>query len=80
MEALIVALFALAAVVVLEAGYWIAISLARWAPIVAVGALSGWLAGRHGVNGAEAIGVGVLASLLARHLMRLRHIYDGDFL
>ncbi len=81
MEALIVALFALAAIVLLDAGYWIAISLARWAPLVAIGALAGWLANRHGVDALEAIGVGVLASLLARHLMRPRHTYDdGDFL
>ena len=60
MEALIIALFALLAIVLLEAGYWIAIALARWAPVIAAGALVGWLAQRHGADQLEALGLGVL--------------------
>jgi hypothetical protein len=40
MEALILSLFALLAIVLLEAGSWIAIALARWAPVIATGALA----------------------------------------
>jgi hypothetical protein len=34
MEALVVACAALVAVVLIDAGYWIAVSLARWAPVM----------------------------------------------
>lgn len=43
MEALIVAAFALLAFVLLDAGYWIAMSLVRWTPVIAAGALVGCL-------------------------------------
>lgn len=72
MEALILALFALFAIVLLEAGYWIAISLARWTPIIAAGALVGWLAHRYGADHVEALGLAALACLIARHLLRPR--------
>lgn len=80
MEALIVAAFTLLAIVLLEAGYWIAMSLVRWAPIVAAATLAGWLAHRLGAERLEALGVAALAFLLARHLLRRRwhdHYDDG---
>lgn len=76
MEALIVALFALFAIVLLEAGYWIAIALARWALVIAVGALAGWLANRHGAEPLEALLLGVIVCLIARHLLKPRWRYD----
>lgn len=60
MEALIVSPFALFAIVLLRAGYWIAIAIARWAPVIAAGALAGWLAGRYRAQTLEALGLGVL--------------------
>jgi hypothetical protein len=78
MEALIVALFALAAIVILDAGYWIAISLVRWSPIIAAGALVGWIARHQGADAFEALGLGVLAALLARQAAR-RHWRLLDF-
>jgi len=76
MEALIVSLFALLAIVLLEAGYWIALALARWSPVIAAGALAGWLAGRHGADHLEALGLGALTCLIARHLLRPRWRYE----
>lgn len=76
MEALIVAIAALAVLVLIDAGYWIAISLARWSPVIAVGVLTGWLAHDHGAESLEALGVGFLASVIARHFMRPRFIHD----
>ena len=70
MEAVIVALFALLAIVLLDACYWIAISLARWAPVIAVGALAGWVAHRHGVEPLEVLGVAIFACLVTRHMLR----------
>lgn len=78
MDALIVAIAALAALVLIDAGYWIAISLARWSPVIAAGVLAGWLAQHHGAQSLEALGIGFLASLVARHFLRPRYIYDDD--
>jgi hypothetical protein len=79
MEALIVALFALAVTVLLEAGYWIALALTRWSPVLVAGVFVCWLANRHGFANLEAIGLGVLACLLVRHLVLRRDRY-GDFI
>ena len=80
MEALIVAIAALAALVLIDAGYWIAISLMRWSPVIAAGAVAGWLAHHHGVQSLEALGIGFVASVAARHFMRPRFISDDrDF-
>lgn len=68
MEGLIVALFALVAIVFLEAGYRIAVSLLRWAPAMAAGALVGWLTHRHGIDPLVAMGLAILACLAARRL------------
>jgi len=78
MEALIVALFALAAIVLVDAGYWIALSLMRWTPIIAVGGLAAWFTGEHGAHALEALAIGAVTSLLARHLLRRRYFYDAD--
>ena len=70
MEALIIALAALAAVVLLDAGYWIAVSLIRWSPVLIVGAAIGWFAHREGLGPIEALAAGALASIAVRHLLR----------
>lgn len=72
MEALNVALFALAAIVLLDAIYCIAMRLARWAPVIAVGVLIGWLAHRQGTEPLEALGLAILACLAARHMLCTR--------
>lgn len=77
MEALIVAIAALAVLVLVDAGYWIAISLVRWSPVVAIGVLAGWLALQNGVQSLEALGIGFVASVVARHCLRTRFIDDA---
>jgi hypothetical protein len=70
MEALIVALFALLAIVLIEAGYAIALALIQWTPVLAAATLMGWLAHRHGIEPLETIGVAIATSVLARHVVR----------
>lgn len=70
MEALVVALAALVALVLIDAGYWIAVSLVRWSPVIIVGAALGWLAVREGMAPAQALIMSVLASIVVRHLSR----------
>ena len=71
MEALVVAIAALAALVLIDAGYWIAVSLIRWAPVIVLGAAMGWFAARTGLAPMEALIVGALASMLMHHLRRV---------
>lgn len=78
MEALIVAIAALAVLVLIDAGYWIAISLVRWSPAIIAGVLAGWLAHHHGAERLEALGIGFLASVVARHVLRPRFISDDN--
>ena len=78
MEALIVAVAALAVLVLVDAGYWIAISLVRWSPVIAAGVIAGWLAHHHGAQSLEALGIGFLVSVVARHFLRPRYIYDDN--
>lgn len=81
MEALIAALFALLVMVLLEAGYWIARALMRWAPVIAAGAIAGWLVGRYGAEPLEAAGLGLIVCLIARHLLKPRRrseYYDDN--
>lgn len=81
MEALIVALFALLAMVLLEAGYWIALSLMRWAPVIAAGAIAGWHVGRYGAEPLEALGLGLIVCVVARRLLKPRwrsEYYDDN--
>jgi hypothetical protein len=70
MEALVVALAALVALVLIDAGYWIAVSLVRWSPVIIVGATTGWLAVHEGMAPAEALIMGGIASIVVRHLLR----------
>ncbi|HEX8901351.1 hypothetical protein [Vitreimonas sp.] len=70
MEALVVACAALVALVLIDAGYWIAVSLARWAPVIATGVAAAWFAMRAGLHPTETLIVVGLASLLVRHLRR----------
>jgi hypothetical protein len=76
MEAVIVAIAALAALVLIDAGYWIAINLVRWSPVIAAGVLAGWLAHHQGAQSLEALGISLFASVVARHFMRSRFISD----
>lgn len=70
MEAVVVACAALAALVLMDAGYWIAVSLMRWTPVLIVGAAIGWFAHREGLAPIEALAAGALASVAVRHLLR----------
>ena len=74
MEALIVAFFALVAIVLLDAAYLMAVTLLRWALVLAIGAIISWLAAHHDASHAEALELGILASLVARRLMPSRTI------
>lgn len=69
METLIVILFALIAAVLLEAVYTIALSLARWAPILVAGILGGWTAAALGASHGVAWALGALAAVAARRLL-----------
>lgn len=66
MEALIVSLFALMAIILLEAGYWIGAALARWSPVLLIGTMVGWLAACQGADHLGALGSGVLTCLVCR--------------
>lgn len=70
MEALMVACAALVALVLINAGYWLAISLMRWGPALIAGAVAGWFALRHGLDPMAALALGALTSGAARHLLR----------
>ena len=70
MEALVIALAALVALVLIDAGYWMAVSLVRWSPVIIVGATAGWFSVHQGLASSEALITGVLASIVVRHLGR----------
>ncbi|MGE0742477.1 MAG: hypothetical protein AB7O98_14140, partial [Hyphomonadaceae bacterium] len=70
MEAIVVACAALVALVLIDAGYWIAVSLMRWSPVFIIGAATGWCAHREGLGPIEALAAGALASMAVRHLLR----------
>ena len=72
MEALIIIVLALVAIILIEAGYGIAIGLARWSPVIAIGVLAGWFAHDLGAAPLEALGPAILACLVARHVLRSR--------
>ncbi|PZO55816.1 MAG: hypothetical protein DCF16_01725 [Alphaproteobacteria bacterium] len=78
MEALIVAVAGLVVIVLLEAGYWIALCLMRWAPSLALGALTAWLAFRHGVESMEALALGAFATLLMRRFVGPRFVDHAE--
>jgi hypothetical protein len=70
MEALIVAIFALFVIVFIEASLQMAITLLRWAPALASGVVSGWLADQSGATVFGALFIGALASATTRHFLR----------
>lgn len=70
MEALVVGIAALIALVIIDAGYWIAISLTRWAPVIIVAAAAVWFALRSGSEPLEALVAGSIVAMLTRHLLR----------
>lgn len=70
MEALVVGIAVLIALVLIDAGYWIAISLMRWAPVIILGAAAGWFAVRSGSEPWEALVAGALVAMVVRHLLR----------
>ena len=78
MELAIIAAAALAALIIIDTGYCIAISLVRWSPVITAGFLAFWIAQRFGVESLDALGVACLASLVARHVMRTRYVYDDN--
>lgn len=69
MEAVIVIIAALIVIVLLDAAYWMALCLARWAPSLALGVLAGWIAHRHGVDVLDALGLGALATLITKRVL-----------
>lgn len=75
MEALILLAAALIVIVLLEAGYYLAIGLMRWAPVLVVGVAAFWLAHRHGAGDLEALGLAMAVCFLARRLLRPRWYY-----
>jgi len=77
MEALIIAAAALILMVLIDAGYWIASSLMRWAPVLAAGLLAAKLANDHGAQGAHALVIGAIVCVIVRRLLRPRYIHDS---
>ncbi|HYD72511.1 MAG TPA: hypothetical protein VEF55_05200 [Candidatus Binatia bacterium] len=71
MEALILAVAALTALVLIDAGYWTAVSLMRWTPVIVVAVAAAWFAARTGATPIEALIVGALAGMVVRHLRRI---------
>lgn len=65
-----VALAALVAAVLIDAGYWIAVSLMRWSPVFIVGTAAGWFVHRDGLGPPEALAAGALASIAVRQFLR----------
>ncbi len=76
MEALIVAAGALIVMVLIDAGYWIAISLMRWAPVLAAGLLAATLASHHGAQAVHALVIGAIVCVIVRRLLRPHYFYD----
>ncbi|MCR6645800.1 MAG: hypothetical protein NVV62_15420 [Terricaulis sp.] len=70
MEALVVGAAILIALVMIDASYWLAVSLIRWAPVLIVATIAGWLAQHRGLAPLEALALSALASVVARHLSR----------
>ncbi len=79
MEALIVAAAALIVMVLIDAGYWIAISLMRWAPVLAGGLFAAWLACIHDAQLMQALTIGALVCVIVRRLLRPRYLHEADW-
>ena len=73
MEALIIAAGALIVMVLIDAGYWIAISLMRWSPVLAAGLLAAKLANDHGAQPAHALAI---ICVIVRRVFRPRYLHD----
>lgn len=67
MEVVVVVLAVLAILVLVDAIRAIVVSVIRWSPIIAVGILAGCLAHHQCANSLAALGIGFLASVIARH-------------
>lgn len=76
MEIAIVAIAALAALIIIDAGYWIAMSLVRWAPVIVAGVLAFWIAQQQGVESLQALAIAFFASVAMRHVLRRRYTND----
>lgn len=74
MEAVILIAAALIVIVLLDAGYQIALCLMRWAPSLFLGVLVGRLAHCHGLQMLEPFGAGAAATLIAKRVLS----YDRD--
>jgi hypothetical protein len=70
MEALATIVFALLAIVLLDAATAIANCLLRWAPSLALGALAARFCFETGAGAVKAAVAGLIAAALARNLMR----------
>ena len=68
MEAMIIIIAALIAIVLLDAGYRIALCLVCWAPCLVFGLFAGWLADRYGAQALQAVWVSALAALIAKRV------------
>ena len=79
MDALVVAVAALIALVLIDAGYWIAISLMRWSPVILSGAATAWFASREGLGAIEALATGLVAGLVVRAITRRLRRHTEDF-
>jgi len=67
MEAMII-IAALIGIVLLDAGYRIALCLTRWTPSLVLGLFAGWLADRYGAQALQAVWVGALAALITKRV------------
>lgn len=76
MEAVVVIAAALTVMVLLEAGYRIALCLACWAPSLLLGLFLGWLAHRHGVKTLEAIALAALTIVIAKRVLLQNFLSD----
>ena len=78
MEAMIIIIAALIAIVLLDAGYQIALCLVRWSPSLVLGLFAAWLSDRHGAQALEALWVGALAALITKRVGLPIFCYDPD--
>jgi hypothetical protein len=78
MEALIVIAAALMIIVLLDAGYRIALCLVSWAPSLLLGLLFAWFAYCHGVKALEAVAISALTTLVAKRVLFPRFFSDEE--
>ena len=77
MEAMIIIIAALIAIVLLDAGYRIALCLTRWTPSLLLGLLFGWLAHHQGVEALKAVAFAGLTTLVTKRVL-LPTIFDDE--